>query len=66
MKNNRYFLATVLALSLGACSADVTEPQLRAPDAPAANVAPADTTPTPPAPTPGEDPGGIIGSGMGR
>ncbi|HYW12458.1 MAG TPA: hypothetical protein VE871_10875 [Longimicrobium sp.] len=65
MKNNKYFLATVVALSLGACSSDLTEPQLRAPDGPPALVA-ADTTPPPPAPSPGEDPGGIIGSGMGK
>ncbi len=67
MKNNRYILATVLALSLGACSADVTEPQLRAPDGPSALVAPADTTPAPPVPSPGEEPtDGMIGSGMGK
>jgi hypothetical protein len=66
MKNNKYFLATVVALSLGACSPDLTEPALRAPDGPSALVAPADTTPPPPAPSPGEDPGGIIGSGMGK
>lgn len=63
MKNHEYFLATVLALSLGACSADVTEPQLRAPAAPASLVATTDTTPVPP----GEEPtDGMIGSGMGK
>lgn len=66
MKNNRYFFAAVLAVSLSACASDVTGPQLRAPDAPAAFAAAADTTPLPPAPSPAEDPGGMIGSGMGK
>jgi hypothetical protein len=66
MKNNKYFLAVVLSVSLGACAQGVTEPEMRAPDGPPALVA-GDTTPTPPAPTPGEDPtDGMIGSGVGK
>lgn len=67
MKNNRFFLATVLALSLGACSTDVTAPGSRAPATASASIAPTDSTPPPPAPTPAEVPtDGIIGSGMGK
>ncbi|HST59957.1 MAG TPA: hypothetical protein VLK84_14730 [Longimicrobium sp.] len=65
MKTNRIVFAAVLVVVTAACSADVTEPQLRAPDSPAAFVA-SDTTTPPPVPTPGEDPGGMIGSGVGK
>ena len=67
MKTNRIVVAAVLAAVTAACSADITEPGLRAPDGPAAAVAGGDTTPTPPAPTPGEEPtDGMIGSGVGK